>query len=344
MKKIFFAALAVLALASCTRHHENKDVVIEESDEVQEVTSELPYTVFRDSLYTYRDLFDVFDPADSTSFDSCYDTRVYHHMVETGTQPSSLSEAMSRSIHDTKINNAMNEFLSGYDSKHVVGIMGGHATKRNEDSYRQTVMIAKALTEKGYLIISGGGPGAMEASHLGAWMAGRTEAEVDSALEILSIAPSFRDSAWLATAFEVLEAFPQTEYKSLSIPTWLYGHEPPTVFATHIAKMFSNSIREDALLTQAYGGLIYMPGSAGTLQEIFQEAVQNHYLTYGFSSPMVFVGREFWTEKVPVWNFIETMIDKGNYRNLILHLCDTTDEIVDAILAFNNELPEEEQQ
>lgn len=343
MKRLFIAALAAVTFFSCTRKHESRDEAIQESAEVQEVTSELPYTVFRDSLYTHSDLFDVFDPADSTSFDSCYDTRVYRHMVETGKQPTSLSEAMSRSIHDTKMHNALREFLSGYDSTHVVGIMGGHATLRTDPAYRQTVMIAKELTERGYLIISGGGPGAMEASHLGAWMAGRSEAEVDSALSILAVAPSFRDAGWLASAYEVLNTFPQSQYKSLSIPTWLYGHEPPTIFATHIAKMFNNSIREDALLTEAYGGLIYMPGSAGTLQEIFQEAVQNHYKTFGFASPMIFVGRSYWTDNVPVWPFIQTMIEQGNYRNLILHLCDTTDEIVNAVLEFNDELPAEEQ-
>lgn len=340
MRRLLLAALAATTLFSCTRKQSN-DEVIQEDTEVQEVFAEMPYTVFRDSLYTYQDLFDVFDPSVPSSFDSCYDTRVYHHMVNTGTQPKSFTEAMARSVHDTKISNAMNEFLAGFDPKHVVGIMGGHSSLRTDESYRSTVLIAKDLTEQGYLIISGGGPGVMEASHLGAWMAGRTVAEVDSALAIMSIAPSFRDSAWLATAFQVHEMFPQTQYQSLSIPTWLYGHEPPTIFATHIAKLFNNSIREDALLTQAYGGLIYMPGSAGTLQEIFQEIVQNHYLTYGYSSPMVFVGTQFWTEKVPVWPFIQTMIDQGNYRNLILSLCDTTDEITEAILSFTRE-PEAE--
>ena len=66
----------------------------------------------------------------------------------------------------------------------------------------------------------------------------------------------------------------QTKYVSLGIPTWLYGHEPSTPFATHIAKYFVNSVREDTILTVAYGGIIFTPGSAGTLQEIFQEAVQ----------------------------------------------------------------------
>lgn len=295
----------------------------------------VPFMVFRKTLYDAHELFDVFDPADPSSFDRCYDTRVYQHVKLKGNQPTSQREACGRAIHDTCIWNAMQQFLGRYLKTDVVGIMGGHAMLRNEESYRQTVLIAKRLTEAGCLIISGGGPGAMEASHLGAWMAGRKEAEVDEALSILSVSPSFRDAGWLATAFEVMRRFPQEEgYESLSIPTWYYGHEPPTVFATRIAKLFNNSIREDNILTEAYGGIIYMPGSAGTVQEIFQEAVQDHYLSFEYASPMVFVGKDYWQNEVPIWPFFQHMIEVGRYKNLLLHLCDTTDEILTAIMNF----------
>lgn len=295
---------------------------------------DVPYDVVRKDLYSAQELFDVFDAEDDSSFDRCYDTRVYQHVVKLGVQPVSQREACARAIHDTCIWNAMQTFLERHLKLNCVGIMGGHAMLRTDESYRQTVMIAKCLTEQGYLILSGGGPGAMEASHLGAWMAGRSEAEVDEALSILSAAPCFRDAGWLATAFEVLRRFPQSHYESLAIPTWYYGHEPPTVFATRVAKFFSNSIREDTIITEAYGGIIYMPGSAGTVQEIFQEAVQDHYLSFEYASPMVFVGRRYWQEEVPVWPFFQHMIEVGRYKNLELHLCDTTDEIVNSILAF----------
>ena len=44
---------------------------------------------------------------------------------------------------------------------------------------------------------------------------------------------------------------------SLALPTWHYGHEPFTPFATHVAKYFLNSIREDVLLTLASCGIIF---------------------------------------------------------------------------------------
>ena len=215
--------------------------------------------------------------------------------------------------------------------------MGGHSKRRNTPTYRSIVLLSKELTEKGSLMVTGGGPGVMEATHLGAWMAGRTIEEVDEALSILAKAPGFKDEGWLQTAFEVIKRFPQEKYHSLGIPTWLYGHEPSAAFATDIAKYFDNSIREDTILTVAFGGIVFTPGSAGTMQEVFQEAVQNHYLSFGYASPMVFLGRKFWTEEIPVYPFLEKMMEEGKYKNLRLFLTDSEHEVVEELLKFRNE-------
>lgn len=174
----------------------------------------------------------------------------------------------------------------------------------------------------------------MDATHLGAWMAGRTDEEVDEALRMLKSAPHFSDEGWITCALEVRNRFPQTRYRSLGIPTWLYGHEPSTPFATDIAKFFDNSIREDTILTVAYGGIIYSPGSAGTMQEVFQEAVQNHYLSFELSSPMIFLGKKFWTEEMPVYPFIQELMKRGKYKNLLLTITDDDDEVVEKLLDF----------
>ena len=184
-------------------------------------------------------------------------------------------------------------------------------------------------------MLSGGGPGAMEATHLGAWLAGRTAEEAEEAIKSLAAAPSFKDSGWLQTAFEVMRRYPQKEFVSLGIPTWLYGHEPSTPFATHIAKFFENSIREDSILTLAFGGIIYTPGSAGTMQEIFQDAVQNHYLSFGFSSPMVFLGQKYWTEEMPVYPLLQHLMETGRYKNLLLTLTDDIDEVENVLDSFS---------
>ena len=215
--------------------------------------------------------------------------------------------------------------------------MGGHGLLRTDEAYRQVVMVSKTLAENGCLMVSGGGPGAMEATHLGAWLAGRSEAETDDALAMLKEAPSFKDRLWLEMALQVMIKYPQEQYVSLGVPTWLYGHEPATPFATHIAKYFDNSIREDSILTIAKGGIIYSPGSAGTMQEIFQEAVQNHYLSFGYASPMIFMNKQYWTEEMPVYRLMKHLIEKGKYKNLLTTLTDSTEEIVSTILNFRNQ-------
>jgi predicted Rossmann-fold nucleotide-binding protein len=121
---------------------------------------------------------------------------------------------------------------------------------------------------------------------------------------------------------------------SLGIPTWLYGHEPATPFATHIAKYFDNALREDHLLTIAKGGVIYSPGSAGTMQEIFQDAAQNHYISFGYASPMAFLGTNYWTQELPAYSLLQNMVETGRYKNLLLSLTDNIDDIINTIMAF----------
>lgn len=186
----------------------------------------------------------------------------------------------------------------------------------------------------GFIMVSGGGAGAMEATHLGAWLAERSIEEVDEALAILSKAPSWQDKGWLSTAFIVKLKMRQSHFISLGIPTWLYGHEPATPFATHIAKFFDNSIREDTILSITRGGLIYTPGSAGTIQEIFQAAVPNHYKTYGYSSLMVFFGTQFWRNELPVYPLLEHLIKTGKYNGLLISLTDDIEEIVQTVKNF----------
>ena len=87
--------------------------------------------------------------------------------------------------------------------------------------------------------------------------------------------------------------------ESLGVPTWVYASEPTSAFSTHIAKYFTNSIREDGLLALARSGVVYTPGGAGTAQEIFTDAAQNTNTLYEVRSPMVFLGRDFHEREQP---------------------------------------------
>jgi len=310
----------------------------EELKDVMAYLEQVPFDVSRKSLYNASELYDGFNPAIESSYGDCYDGRIYSRYVEQGRHSRNVKELLARTLHDHSIHMALARFFMEYDHTRCVGILGGHALLRTDTMFREIALLSKRLTEQGFVMITGGGPGAMEAAHLGAWMAGRDAASLDDALEIMSVAPSFKDAGWLCSAFSVIRKYPQRRYASLGIPTWLYGHEPSSPFATHIAKFFENSIREDNILTLAFAGTIYAPGSAGTLQEIFQEAVQNHYLTFGFASPMVFLGRRFWSEEIPVYPLMEHLMQTGKYKNLPLTLTDDINEIISVLQAFSQQV------
>ena len=296
----------------------------------------VPYNVTPQGLYTASSLYERLLNDDSVPIGECYDQKVYEYYLSMGKRATLEREMLGRSLHDYAIGKALDKYLAQYALLQVVGLLGLHGMLRTESTYREIFLMSKELTERFSLMVTGGGPGAMEATHLGAWMAGRTLEEVDEALEMLKVAPSFRDEEWLRTAFQVMRRFPQNIFRSLGLPTWLYGHEPSTPFATDIAKFFDNSIREDSILTIAFGGIVFTPGSAGTMQEVFQEAVQNHYLSFGLASPMIFFGRRFWDEEMPVYPFLEDLEEKGKYKNLNLVLVDTGHDAVQELLSFRN--------
>ena len=297
---------------------------------------EVPYNVYPNRLYDKGSLYNGYDYRRPETYLSTLDKVVYDHYLLTGKETHNIKETLARRLHDHSITDSLQEFLTGFPEKRVVAMMGGHGLSRDSLSYRQITEISKLLTERGYLMVSGGGPGAMEATHLGAWFAGKPPSELEYAISHLSQAPTYDHPDWLPTAFQVLERFPDAEYLSLGVPTWLYGHEPPTPFATHIAKYFANSVREEGLLAIAKGGVIFAPGSAGTMQEVFQDIAQNHYESFGYASPMVFLNREYWSYERPVYPMIELMHLRGNLDHLDLGIYDSTEKVIAHIERFQH--------
>ena len=66
----------------------------------------------------------------------------------------------------------MGEFVEGFETlrpvEPAVSIFGGSRVKRGSRYYRMAVQVAQALAREGFSIITGGGPGIMEAANLGA--------------------------------------------------------------------------------------------------------------------------------------------------------------------------------
>ncbi len=297
---------------------------------------QVPYQPYRGSLYSSATLTDGYVHGQPDTLAQSMDQRVYahydgHRKAEGGVP---IIEALAQRLHDHAIDDALEDYLRGGDGepKKVVAIMGGHGMERSDPNFRTVARVAHQLTNLGFLMATGGGPGAMEATNLGAYLANAPLEDIDAAIDMLARAPDYTHVEWWDSALDVVKRWASDPGESVGIPTWYYGHEPPNLFATHVAKYFSNSLREDGLLTIAHHGVVFAPGSAGTIQEVFMDACQNHYGTFGDVSAMVFMGRTYWTETKPVYPLLKALAADRQYGGL-LGIEDDEQAIVDFIVA-----------
>lgn len=304
------------------------------------------FPTHRECLYSVAELFEGYDHGELNGYHKTYDYSVYLEYQKDGFLHIPLNVGLYRRLHDHSISHALKAAIKG---RKVVAIMGGHGMERRDPYYTKVAKLSRELTKDGFLMISGGGPGAMEATHLGAYFASRSQKDLIKAIDSFKKRPAgapdgmeYTDLDWLQRAWDVRLEYPLTaetekQCMSIGIPTWFYGHEPPAPFATHTAKYFANSIREDGLLMFASHGVIFAPGSAGTRQEIFQDAAQNHYGTSGFHSPMIMLGKDYWTGQAsheysyPVWQLLEQTAS-DSYKTMLM----LTDELSDIVRAIRD--------
>jgi predicted Rossmann-fold nucleotide-binding protein len=304
-----------------------------------------PYPTHPATLYTPDDLALGFA---ADGFAGMYDTRVWDHFRAHGGATPDLREALAQRLHDAGIDNALGKALTNWVDTHgtrgAVGIMGGHAEPRGSGPYRAAATLAWRLAEAGRLIVTGGGPGVMEAANLGAYFTGRPLDDLSDAIDLLAPVPDFLDhDRYTAAALAVRAAYPapaaagdqvvaRLTHGGLALPTWLYGHEPANLFAGQIGKYFSNAVREDSILRLSRGGIVFAPGWAGTVQEVFPAATKTFYRTDGPSGAFVFLGVDHWSA-LPVEALLRPLLAKsphGDLSHLIL-LTDSLDEAVAAL-------------
>lgn len=154
----------------------------------------------------------------------------------------------------------MAEFVDGFEALAKIGpsisIFGSARTKPGQPYYELTVEIAKELAGEGFGIISGGGPGIMEAANKGAFLAGGKSIGCNIELPFEQHPNSFIDRD-----------------KSLNFD---YFFVRKVMFVKY---------------SQAF---IMMPGGFGTLDEFFEvlTLVQTKKIS---QIPLILVGKKYWT-------------------------------------------------
>lgn len=293
-----------------------------------------PISPYRATLYRPEELYEGLDGG---GYESTADARTYAWSRDARLARDDYVTLL-RAIHDESMTDALTEMLEGH---RVVGVMGGHAMRRDSEAYAGAARLGYALARAGRVVLTGGGPGAMEAAGLGALAAGGDEggdeAALTRALEELAAVPSFRPSVgdWARLALRVRAALPAGTgtTRSVGVPTWFYGHEPPGVFCDGIAKYFSNALREDTLLARCDAGLVVLPGAAGTVQEIFQATTPLHYAAAEARvPPLVLVDERHWREVVPVWPALQALTADRPHATAV-HLVDDVDDAAELIAA-----------
>lgn len=153
----------------------------------------------------------------------------------------------------------MAEFVQGFESLAKIGpcisIFGSARTKPENKYYQLTVEIARRLAEEGFGIITGGGPGIMEAANKGASLAQGTSVGLNITLP-----------------------FEQTEN--------------PYIDKDKILSFDYFFVRK-VMFTKYAQGFIMMPGGWGTMDEFFEVATLVQTRKF-MGAPMICVGKAYW--------------------------------------------------
>src|SRR5690606_26325154 len=133
-------------------------------------------------------------------------------------------DALAQRLHDHAIDEALGDHLAHISD--VVAVMGGHGVLRTDPVYGVVADLGRSIAAAGWHVASGGGPGAMEAANLGAWLSGHDHGALDAALALLAHEPDFTATdRYLRAGQAVLDTFVAGR-PSVAVPTWFYGHEP----------------------------------------------------------------------------------------------------------------------
>ena len=200
----------------------------------------------------------------------------------------------------------MGEFVNGYERMSQIGpsisIFGSARTKNDDKYYLLAKEIASSIVESGYGVITGGGPGIMEAANKGA-----KEAKGSSV--------------------------------GLCIELPFEKKESDNIYIDDDKKIdFDYFFVRKVMFMKYAQGFVVMPGGFGTLDELF-EAITLIQTKKIEKFPIILVGSDFWDGLID-W-IKETLLKNSktvsNEDMLSFHIVDEKEEVIKILETFHND-------
>ncbi|MCM4168276.1 hypothetical protein KCTC52924_03839 [Arenibacter antarcticus] len=194
----------------------------------------------------------------------------------------------------------MGEFVNGFEKMSAIGpcvsIFGSARTKPGDPFYELAVNVSKKISEAGYGIITGGGPGIMEAGNRGAHLAGGTSV-------------------------------------GLNIDLPFEQHDNPYIDKDKSLDFDYFFVRK-VMFVKYSQGFVVMPGGFGTLDELF-EAITLIQTNKIEKFPIILVGTQFWSGLIEWIKSSMLEVGNISPKDLdLIQIVDTEEEVVDIIDAF----------